>query len=50
LQAAFRAGNGGVYITLFSGSGAVPEPSTWAMMAAGFAALGLVGLRRRRKA
>jgi len=27
----------------------VPEPSTWAMMAAGFAGLGLAGLRRKRK-
>ena len=29
---------------------AVPEPSTWAMMLAGFAALGYAGLRRRRRA
>ena len=29
---------------------AVPEPSTWAMMAAGFVGLGLIGLRRRRAA
>jgi hypothetical protein len=28
----------------------IPEPSTWTMMAAGFAALGLAGLRRRKKA
>ena len=28
----------------------VPEPSTWVTMATGFAALGLAGLRRRRKA
>jgi hypothetical protein len=27
----------------------VPEPSTWAMMVAGFAGLGFVGLRRSRK-
>jgi len=27
----------------------VPEPSTWAMMALGFAALGYAGLRRSRK-
>lgn len=26
----------------------VPEPSTWAMMLAGFAGLGMVGLRRKR--
>jgi hypothetical protein len=31
----------------FSGSGAVPESSTWAMMALGFAGLGYVGFRRR---
>ncbi len=29
---------------------AVPEPSTWAMMALGFAGLGLAGWRRRRAA
>jgi hypothetical protein len=29
---------------------AVPEPSTWAMMLAGFAGLGYAGLRRRRRA
>jgi PEP-CTERM motif len=28
----------------------VPEPSTWAMMLSGFAALGLVAFRRRRSA
>jgi hypothetical protein len=28
---------------------AVPEPSTWAMMALGFAGLGFVGCRRARK-
>jgi hypothetical protein len=43
-------GNGEVTITLLEEGPAVPEPSTWAMMAAGFAALGLAGLRRRRKA
>ncbi|HZZ22860.1 MAG TPA: PEP-CTERM sorting domain-containing protein [Roseiarcus sp.] len=46
-----RAGDGAVIITELSALGApVPEPSTWAMMAAGFAALGLIGLRRRRRA
>jgi hypothetical protein len=29
---------------------AVPEPSTWAMMALGFAGLGLAGYRARRAA
>ncbi len=28
---------------------ATPEPATWAMMAAGFAALGMAGWRRRGK-
>jgi hypothetical protein len=30
-------------------SGAVPEPSTWAMLLAGFAGLGFVGYRAKRK-
>jgi hypothetical protein len=30
-------------------TGAIPEPSTWAMMIAGFGLVGLLGLRRRRK-
>jgi PEP-CTERM motif len=30
-------------------SGAVPEPSTWAMLGLGFAGMGLLGLTRRRK-
>jgi hypothetical protein len=32
--------------TLFGGPAAVPEPSTWAMMIAGFAGLGFLGWRR----
>ena len=31
-----------------SGGGAVPEPSTWTMMAVGFAGLGFVSYRARR--
>jgi PEP-CTERM motif len=31
-------------------TGAVPEPGMWAMMGLGFAGLGLVAYRRRRKA
>jgi PEP-CTERM motif len=30
--------------------GAVPEPSTWAMMILGFAGLGFAGYRKSRKA
>jgi hypothetical protein len=36
-------GDGSISIT------AVPEPSTWAMMATGFAGLGLLASRRKRK-
>ena len=32
-----------------SGTGGVPEPSTWAMMFIGFASLGFVGYRRARE-
>ena len=32
------------------GAGAVPEPSTWAMMGLGFAALGFAGYRKRKQA
>jgi choice-of-anchor A domain-containing protein len=42
-------GGGELHDFPFQGSvsGAVPEPSTWAMMALGFAGLGFLGLRRR---
>jgi hypothetical protein len=52
LEGNIHPGNGEVLITEMGGSGAspVPEPSTWVTMATGFAALGLAGLRRRRKA
>jgi hypothetical protein len=45
-------GGGEVMITLLEGGPlpAVPEPSTWVMIATGFAALGFAGLFRRRKA
>ena len=33
----------------FAVGGAVPEPSTWAMMLAGFAGLGFAGYRASRK-
>ncbi len=43
------AGQGELHDFPFQGSvpGAVPESSTWAMMALGFAGLGFLGLRRR---
>jgi PEP-CTERM motif len=42
-------GNGSVIIESITGS-PVPEPSTWAMMAIGFAGLGFMGWRGSRKA
>jgi hypothetical protein len=30
--------------------GSIPEPSTWAMLVAGFAGLGLLGWRKRKAA
>ena len=41
-------GSGGFLGFDFALGGAVPEPSTWAMMLAGFAGLAVVGHRRRR--
>ena len=35
-------------VAMFSFGGAVPEPSTWAMMTLGFAGLGFAGWRARR--
>ena len=45
-------GHGELHAFPFQGSlpGAVPEPSTWAMMALGFAGLGFLGFRRRKAA
>jgi hypothetical protein len=43
LTAGIRFGNGDVSIS------SVPEPSTWAMMLAGFTGLGAIALRRKRK-
>jgi choice-of-anchor A domain-containing protein len=45
-------GGGELHDFPFDGNvpGAVPEPSTWAMMALGFAGLGFLGLRRRKAA
>ena len=37
-------------VSLTGLTGAAPEPGTWAMMGLGFAGLGLVAYRRRRKA
>lgn len=44
--------SGSVLLTAVSAtaSGAVPEPSTWAMLLLGFAALGFVGYRKARPA
>jgi hypothetical protein len=43
-----NAGNGYISITL-EAAPPVPEPSTWALIRAGFAGLGFLGLRRGRK-
>ncbi len=45
----FTAGPNGESNGLFGSLTAVPEPSTWAMMLAGFAGLGFAGYRRARK-
>jgi hypothetical protein len=49
---AHEDGNGWVHITELSAgiaSAPIPEPSTWAMMALGFAGLGFVGWHSSRK-
>jgi hypothetical protein len=38
-----------VTLTFANGAGAIPEPSTWAMMLVGFAGLGFAGYRTSRK-
>ena len=45
----FTAGPNGEMNGLFGSLTAVPEPSTWAMMLAGFVGLGFVGYRRARR-
>jgi PEP-CTERM motif len=46
LTAGVNSGDGSIDIELLK---AVPEPSTWAMTLAGFAGLGWLASRRRRK-
>ena len=48
LQTVDGGGIPGLYIGVIT-TAAVPEPSTWAMMLAGFAALGWAGYRAGRK-
>ena len=40
----------GSSVTFVQVSGAIPEPSTWAMMLLGFAGLGYAGYRKARRA
>jgi hypothetical protein len=44
-----NSGNGSISINMISPVTAVPEPSTWAMMLAGFGGLGWLAHARRRK-
>ena len=43
-----NGGSGSAFVGAWTGT--IPEPSTWAMMLAGFAGLGLAGWRRARSA
>jgi hypothetical protein len=49
LKAGVNSGNGSITITSLTTTTAVPEPSTWAMMLAGFAGLGWLARTRGRK-
>jgi hypothetical protein len=49
LTAGVNSGNGSISINMMSLTTAVPEPSTWAMMLAGFGGLGWLAHARRRK-
>jgi hypothetical protein len=44
-QVSYQSGDG---VVAYSPAQAVPEPSTWVMMLAGFAGLGFLGYRRNR--
>jgi hypothetical protein len=44
-----NSGDGSISINMISPVTAVPEPSTWAMMLAGFGGLGWLAHARRRK-
>jgi hypothetical protein len=46
----FADNSGGWEVTITGVTGAVPEPTTWAMMLLGFAGLGLAGYRFRKAA
>jgi hypothetical protein len=43
----YNSGNGSAYVDLYTPPGGVPEPSSWAMLMAGFGGIGAM-LRRRR--
>ncbi len=52
IRAEYRTGDDtdGLDNVSFDNVGAVPEPSTWAMMILGFAGVGFMTYRRRNKA